>query len=67
MPIYDYICNKCGAQVEDTRSIAARKDKKKCDSCKEGDLVLTFSVDGTTVIRVEGSPTVIRRGGKNCE
>jgi putative FmdB family regulatory protein len=44
MPIYEFVCKKCGEEFEYTLSISERKTKKvKCSSCKSTRVDQTLS------------------------
>lgn len=39
MPVYEYLCNKCGKTFSEILTIAQmEKQKMKCPKCKSGDV-----------------------------
>ena len=43
MPIYSYVCEKCGNKFELLEGMTARKTARKCPSCASGRIKKIFS------------------------
>lgn len=53
MPIYEYICNACGAKMEFVESIKS-KSRKKCPFCKRKKLIRLISQGVSVIFKGDG-------------
>ncbi len=48
MPLYNYKCNDCGAEIELLIGVGAQEDSLKCTNCQSENITKLLSLFGTS-------------------
>lgn len=61
MPVYEYICGKCGERFEIVSSISGREESAVCPVCASRDVVQAFGGFRVGISRTKLNPGTFER------